>query len=81
MKKIFGFVMTLVFVLSLGTFAFAQNANSSTTDNSGAMSGNMGGMKMKHHRRRHHRRHKMHKSTGNMNGGAMGNGNMTNSNR
>jgi uncharacterized membrane protein YgcG len=83
-RKTLGLVMTFVFVLSFGTLAFAQNANSSTsTDNtSGTMSGNSGGtMKKKHHRRRHHRRHSTSSGSSNTSGGNMSNGNMSNGNR
>ncbi len=60
MKKAINSVLALVFVLSLGSLAFAQNSNMSTTENS-----NMSGT-MKHHRKhkRHHRRHSMHKKMG-----------------
>jgi hypothetical protein len=61
-RKTISLVLALVFVLSFGSLAFAQNSNSSTP---AASSG--GGMK--HHRkhRRHHRRHSMKKTGGNTN--------------
>ncbi len=69
MKKVINSVLALVFVLSLGSLAFAQNSNGSTTTGNDNMSGGM----MKHHRRHHrhhrdHRRHGMHKK---MDGGTM----------
>ena len=53
MKKTISLILTLVFALSMGSIAFAQNSNSSTTN--AASSGTM-----KHHRkhRKHHRRHR-----------------------
>ena len=61
-KKAINSVLALVFVLSLGSLAFAQNTNSSTTETTNTtMSGGM----MKHHRKhkRHHRK-MMHKKMG-----------------
>jgi hypothetical protein len=61
-RKNFGIVMALVFVLSFGSLVFAQNSNSSTTG--GNMSGNtssgrsMGGRRRgRRHSRRRGRRH------------------------
>lgn len=61
MKKAINSLLALVFVLSLGSLAFAQNSNSSATM---ADNGNMSGSMMKHHRKhkKHHRKHKMHKT-------------------
>jgi hypothetical protein len=76
-KKNFGIVMALVFVLSFGSLVFAQNTNSSTTG--GNMSGNtssgrsMGGRRhgrrrgRRYGRRRHGRRGGSAKKTGNAN--------------
>ncbi|MDT4954331.1 MAG: hypothetical protein QOJ02_2469 [Acidobacteriota bacterium] len=76
MRKNFGIVMALVFVLSFGTLVFAQNTNSSTTG--GDMSANtsnrssMGGRRRgRRHARRRGRRHGRRggaaKKTGNAN--------------
>lgn len=76
MRKNFGIVMALVFVLSFGSLVFAQNTNSSTTG--GDMSANtsnrssMGGRRRgrRHARRRARRRGRrggMAKKTGNAN--------------
>ncbi len=72
MKKVINSVLALVFVLSLGSFAFAQDANMSTTNTNTTMSGGM----MEHHRKhKHHHRghkmHKMHKMHKKMDGGTM----------
>jgi len=75
-RKNFGIVMALVFVLSFGSLVFAQNTNSSTTG--GDMSANtsnrssMGGRRRgrRHARRRARRRGRrggMAKKTGNAN--------------
>lgn len=68
MKRTLGLATALAFVLSICGAAFAQNTNSSTTenDNMGMMSSMSHGKKhRKHHRR--HRRHHRKASAGNMN--------------
>ncbi|HEX8179071.1 MAG TPA: hypothetical protein VF525_05950 [Pyrinomonadaceae bacterium] len=67
-RKTSSLLLALVFVLSLGSFAFAQNSNTGTTTTTTSTTG-----RMKHHRKhkKHHRRHRMHKSGG----GSTANGN------
>jgi hypothetical protein len=73
-----GIVLALVFVLSFGTLAFAQNTNSSTTTTNTTTSTTHSRRHGRRHSRRHGRRHSRHSSKtggGNMSGGNMGNGN------
>ncbi|MCA1593888.1 MAG: hypothetical protein LC754_14805 [Acidobacteria bacterium] len=67
MKRTLGLATALAFVLSLGSIAFAQNTNSSTTNDN--MSGTMAGMHhgkhhRKHHRMHHRKHHRMHHKSG-----------------
>ena len=78
MRKNFGIVMALVFVLSFGSLVFAQNTNSSTTG--GTMSGNTssgGSMSGRKRSRKHSRRRgRRHARRGGSAKKANGNGNM-----
>ena len=56
MKKSFGIVAVLVFVLSFGSLVFAQNSNSSTTTSTGNMASTGKTKSRKHRKARRHRR-------------------------
>jgi hypothetical protein len=67
-KKSFGIVAILVFVLSFGSLVFAQNSNSSTTTTTTTASTGKSKSKRKHRKVRRHRRSSKSKAkTGNAN--------------
>ena len=81
MRNKIGIVLALVFVLSFGTLAFAQNTNSSTTTTTttNTMTTKHGRRHGRRHARKHGRKHRRHSSkmggNGNMSGGNMSNAN------